>query len=994
MSRQETSNTFSDGLIKDLNPINTPDTALTDCVNGTIITYDGNEYSLQNDRGNYALENCKLPDGYIPVGTAEYGGILYIVSYDPINKRTEIGSYPSTRVVTSLSSPDPEFKKGNSNSSISGKYSELSAKCKLNIFSGANPEEYKLYPGDGYKLSDKASNAVSRDEFFVVDENKALHDITNEIETSTDKFIKVSWGVPGWIAVKTHIANIDSFGIGVRSVSYPTYIHADSKMKIKFRFRIIATDPLITKSTSGLSVTYTITDGSNTRNENKIAVTSSYSLGNGGKAYYLDTGDIEFPVREDTAITVTATPYFYGIEYDKCTTTYTYKVSGANDIENVSIGKEVWKYKTLDDRVLIDFSTEGLEGYKSINDLELKYSIYSLNGTKIISRKPINDWIFSGMSTDLEIPFSGDFVSENIYVIKFELLSIPSNNTSVPLYSTSQLLITTKLLNDKYGTVANFNNLEFGDWITEYKNYINNNNIKIEEGNEGIAEPIDVPTNLNEFSPILITTGPYEDWKSGQESNNFNTLLSKSSYKKVTSAQEITVGRAYKYKKSFKLSTDAKLLAGPLWNDALQNCEANIWCNDTIKVPLTINTNGTVGSKNSTISGLCSIKSIYKPDALTNDGVKVWSYDLSSLDEPSNWTEEYIQCDLSTVKKSGENWERVKVKVTSSSYPSSPEILSNEGLTLKATTTLANKLKTYDVMFLDSITSCSAPKTDKLETYGATLNYINIPNKPANIHSGNNRDPKHLYFMALPASPSYDKMQIIQIVDKSDNKTTENDAKNIFKNTLKKFNKLVCYDDEITGGFVKLIKKDTKENSTIEVSCNGKITLGSVKYLNQNILEESGRNGLIDYIKKNFPEDINYNLLKSVEDWTELSSVDLTPIKKSFKISNEKLQPCLKKFLNEDEKIINERNTLIEEQWNRSTDSIYITNLPNTVVYSKKDEVSTDNNINQILTLLNNKKQTTNTKAIYKVTYWDHGFKPEYDRRLAFAYCDGTSRLI
>ena len=992
MSRQETSNTFSDGLIKDLNPINTPDTALTDCVNGTIITYDGNEYSLQNDRGNYALENCKLPDGYIPVGTAEYGGILYIVSYDPINKRTEIGSYPSTRVVTSLSSPDPEFKKGNSNSSISGKYSELSAKCKLNIFSGANPEEYKLYPGDGYKLSDKASSAVSRDEFFVVDENKALHDITDDIKVSNDEFIKVSWGVPGWIAVKTHIANIDSFGIGVRSVSFPTYIHADSKMKIKFRFRIIATDPLITNSNSGLSVTYTITDGSNTRSENKIAVTSSYSLGNGGKAYYLDTSDLEFPVREDTAITVTATPYFHDIEYDKCTTTYTYKVYGANDIENVSIGKEVWKYKTLDDRVLIDFSTEGLEGYKSISDLELKYSIYSLNDSKhaIISRASVNDWIFSGMSTDLEIPFSGDFVSENIYVIKFELLSIPSNNTSVPLYSTSQLLITTKLLNDKYGTVANFNNLEFGDWITEYKNYINNNNIKIEENSKGNATPIDVPS-LNEFSPILITTGPYEDWKSGQESNNFNTLLSKSSYKKVTSAQEITVGRAYKYQKSFKLSTDTKLLAGPLWNDALQNCEANIWCNDTIKVPLTINTNGTVGSKDSTISGLCSIKSIYKPDALTNDGVRVWSYDLSSLDEVSNWTEEYIQCDLSTVKKNGENWERVKVRVTSSSYPSSPEILSNEGLTLKATTTLANKLKTYDVMFLDSITSCSAPKTDKLETYGATLNYKNIPNKPADIHSGNNRDPKHLYFMALPASPSYDKMQVIQI---KNNSVVENDAKNIFKRTLGNLNKLVCYDDEITGGFVKLIKKDTKEDSIVEVSCNGKITLGSVKYLDQNILEESGRNGLIDYIKKKFPEDINYNLLKSVEDWTELSSVDLTPIKKSFKISNTNLQSRLKESLDNDDAIISKRNTLIEEQWNRSTDSIYITNLPNTVVYSKKDGVSIDDNINQILTLLNNKKQTTNTKAIYDVYYWNNGHKLECDRKLAFAYCDGTSCLI
>ena len=485
-----------------------------------------------------------------------------------------------------------------------------------------------------------------------------------------------------------------------------------------------------------------------------------------------------------------------------------------------------------------------------------------------------------------------------------------------------------------------------------------------------------------------MTTGPYEDWRSGQESNNFNTLLSKSSYKKVTSAQEITVGRAYKYKKSFKLSTDTKLLAGPLWNNALQSCEANIWCNDTIKVPLTINTDGTVGSKDSTISGLCSIKSIYKPDALTNDGVRVWSYDLSSLDEPSNWTEEYIQCDLSTVKKSGENWERVKVKVTSSSYPSSPEVVSNEGLTLKATTTLANKLKTYDVMFLDSITACSASKTNTF--YGAKLFYENVPSGASNINSYDSRDSKHLYFMALPASPSYDKMQVIQI---KNNSVVENDAKNIFKRTLGNLNKLVCYDDEITGGFVKLIKKDTKEDSIVEVSCNGKITLGSVKYLNQNILEESGRNGLIDYIKTKFPEDINYNLLKSVEDWTELSSVDLNPIKKSFKISNENLQSRLKEFLDNDDAIISERNTLIEEQWSRSTDSIYITNLPNTVVYSKKDGVSIDNNINQILTLLNNKKQTTNTKALYKVNYWNNGYKPDYDRKLAFAYCDGTSRL-
>ena len=988
MSRQETSNTFSDGLIKDLNPINTPDTALTDCVNGTIITYDGNEYSLQNDRGNYALENCKLPDGYIPVGTAEYGGILYIVSYSPIEKRMEIGSYPSTRVVTKLPDPRPDSKSGNS--ITSGEYSKLSAQCKLNIFSSADPEEYKLYPGDGYKLSEKASSAVSRDEFFVVDENKALHDITDEIKVSNDKFIKVSWGVPGWIAVKTHIANIDSFGIGVRSVSFPTYIQSNSKMKIKFRFRIIATDPLITNSNTGLSVKYKITDGTTNYSEpTPTPKYSSYSLGNGGKAYYFDTGNLEFTAKEDTTITVTAVPYFHGIKYDNCETTFTYKVSGKDDIDSVAIGKEVWKYKTLDDRVLINFSTEGLDGYKSISDLELRYSIYSLDGTKIISREPI-DWIFSGTYTDLEIPFNEKFVSENIYIIKFELLPISSNiSTASALYSSSQLLITTKLLNEKYGTVTNFNNLEFGDWITEYKNYISNNNIKIEENEIGQATPTDVPEDLNNFSPSFVTTGPYEDWKSGQESNNFNTLLSKSSFKKVTSAQEITIGRAYKYSKSFKLSTDVKLLTGPLWESAIQNCEANIWCNNNPGVSLSTNPDGTINSVDSNISGSCSIKSIYKPNQLTDDGVKVWSFEKSNLDDISNWTEGSIKCDLSTVKKTGDN--RIGVKITSSGQTTSTEIInSNTDLDLRAVTTLASKLKTYDTMFLESITSCSEEKTP--DTWGAWLNYENIPNRPDNVNSHDNRDSKYLYFMAFPVSPLYDKIQVIQIGDKSIDKDA---AKNVFTNTLGKFNKLTCYDDEVSGGFIELSKIDTKTNSMSEISCNGKIILKSAKYLDWNILEESGREGLINFIQNKFKsENINYNLLKSVKNWAELSSIDLAPITKSFEINNPELQGKLEEFLARDEEIVSERNRLIEAQWQDSCNPIYTIYSPNTVVYSKKDDVTVDYNIPRILDLLNKKKPTTETKALYHIVYWRNGKDEDYNRDFAFAYCDDKSNLI
>ena len=99
MSRKETVNTFTDGLISDLNPINTPNTVLTDCLNGTLITYDGNEYTLQNDKGNFPLKDCKLQENYIPVGVKEYGDILYIVSYNPITKHVQIGSYPSPETI-------------------------------------------------------------------------------------------------------------------------------------------------------------------------------------------------------------------------------------------------------------------------------------------------------------------------------------------------------------------------------------------------------------------------------------------------------------------------------------------------------------------------------------------------------------------------------------------------------------------------------------------------------------------------------------------------------------------------------------------------------------------------------------------------------------------------------------------------------------------------------------------------------------------------------
>ena len=46
--KKEAINSFNDGLVMDLNELNTPDKVLTDCLNGTLITYNGNEMTLQN----------------------------------------------------------------------------------------------------------------------------------------------------------------------------------------------------------------------------------------------------------------------------------------------------------------------------------------------------------------------------------------------------------------------------------------------------------------------------------------------------------------------------------------------------------------------------------------------------------------------------------------------------------------------------------------------------------------------------------------------------------------------------------------------------------------------------------------------------------------------------------------------------------------------------------------------------------------------------------
>lgn len=92
---QVAKNSFQEGLIMDFAPSTTQANCMTSALNATLLTFNGNEMSLQNDMGNARVETARLPDGYIPVGTCEFGDIIYIVSYNPLTNKSQIGCFPS-----------------------------------------------------------------------------------------------------------------------------------------------------------------------------------------------------------------------------------------------------------------------------------------------------------------------------------------------------------------------------------------------------------------------------------------------------------------------------------------------------------------------------------------------------------------------------------------------------------------------------------------------------------------------------------------------------------------------------------------------------------------------------------------------------------------------------------------------------------------------------------------------------------------------------------
>ena len=175
MKKSEALNTFTSGLVMDINPLVAPNDGVCNALNATLITMNGNENVLQNDMGNGRVETAYLPKGYVPLGTTELGGIIYIVSYNPFNKKCQIGSFPSPeRNISSDKINDNIQTLSNNDFNYNGSIGSLVyyIKKELNQELVFNPGDKFIVYGD--TISDNINNLYDDSVYNATNIKKAL----------------------------------------------------------------------------------------------------------------------------------------------------------------------------------------------------------------------------------------------------------------------------------------------------------------------------------------------------------------------------------------------------------------------------------------------------------------------------------------------------------------------------------------------------------------------------------------------------------------------------------------------------------------------------------------------------------------------------------------------------------------------------------------------------------------------------------------------------
>ena len=586
--RKESSNQFTEGLVCDLNPINTPNTVLIDALNATIITYNGNEFSLQNDRGNYPLKNCKLKPNYIPVGIKEYGDILYIVSYNPLDNHVEIGTYPSPVEVVGQVSNKSDFDlysvienaEYDENGCID--YSDLIEYCETKIWTFENEDASKLYPGDEYCLDEIPDLDCKYEtlEYLIIDEVKQKHNITNLVKKDGE-WHPVAWQIPGWLAVQYRIATFDDFTMSVRSMQIPKVGEGLINGYLQLNFQLRISDNLLlnedVKSDLYIKIQFENLPDSQVPIYIPLTEAKFVNWYGSSKILWLDWGTLIKDVAFNQTISFCATPVIKigtkEIVYNSFSETYSIYLNSIGSYSDFNIGDEIWKFYIEEDdtsKLYLEYDISGPN--VTTTDVKLYYRVNDIQGNPINNGEWNEVTDYTGITNQGvgTLPFHDDFIKESIYIIEFVFYKPLEKEQYSELDKQTvikKLVIASEIFADFVGEYNNFNDISFDEWILKYKNSIKSINWKSEHDDQSNPIP---------YSNYTIKNGKLELKDDLFESDNLENLWDINSENKgifddrnlewLLKQQEIfNTGNEGLVDVTIKHET--KALTGPLWED-------------------------------------------------------------------------------------------------------------------------------------------------------------------------------------------------------------------------------------------------------------------------------------------------------------------------------------------------------------------------------------------------------------------------------------------
>lgn len=856
MARKETTNTWSDGLIMDLNPINTPKTVLTDCLNGTIITYNGNEHSLQNDMGNYALKNCALNPGFIPIGMKEYGGVLYIVSYNKSNNNVEIGSYPSPSKIETAKDEEDSSGFQFDEITLKGLYEDLKKSYNKTIVF----PKVILNPGDEYRIARTNSDILGMKPWFysewgIIDNNNNFHKVSvktvnkniidGEVKYVDDQgndaanYNRANWKISGNLAYKQELINIENVVVIPTSIPYKendNIIHINLKISFTvnkkyfneskpdsnlFKCEVLGKDcgipTIIELNNNNYKVIFTIEDEDGfITNDNSITITPKiYKEENEGeKNVIVDISypEIKYTVNSDLAISV-------------------------NDIK---FGNTLWTYYVTDDEFTLNFDTIGFKNTITKLNYTLKFNAKDIDGN-IIELVPKDfEWNKLGNSTAHFNWENNKFEKENIYdlVITVSRNGIESTN--------EHILITSKLFNNLDS--KRYDLVYFDEWFGQYANQIKDSSISLNSW------------TITPSNDISVTKNKYlTQWEKDSAYNNYPRFIEKQRFNSIKD-NELYCNISIPVNTTYSIKTDLKLPTGALWNATNESAKLIIngiehSCNESI-----------ISGLETSSSYINKIK--FSIDDLSREMQKILSYTVNdSLNYESDTGMYY-----SWAKLIEANPKEQTAKIVISNQPWNQTVdIENwyRNYRIQPTSTInnfKNALKKYNALFVHvaivSQVGVDANKYISVDLYQdkSSTNALHILGK--NSKSQGFVGPA--YFAVFNWN---DKLQFVPIIGQDGNIIVGEDGLNtafeLFKQMCKHIKYVKTENDAAEGGFITLKTSENLDDKTVNVKVSSEIRTYDFKFGTYNLLMSEDRKAIKDRLNENIITN-NFNSNKDI----------------------------------------------------------------------------------------------------------------------------------